>query len=130
MIQPKKKFCEYHQHECYIYKNHEGKKYCKDGYMALFGKKTIKPFSKKREELNKIYKQKRDEFMKAHPICEGYGLIECCTKEATDCHHAQGRVGKNFIDETTFVALCRSCHQFIETAPDIAKELKLSKNRL
>lgn len=130
MIQPKKKFCEYHQHECYIYKNFKGKRYCKDGYMKLFGKMTVKPFSQKRVELNKIYKQMRDKFMQEHPICQGLGKIKGCNIQSTDLHHAQGRVGKNFIDETTFVALCRNCHEFVEGNPEIAKELKLSKNRL
>lgn len=129
-MQVKKKPCAYHNDLCIIYKNHEGKKYCKEGYFKTFPPKAIKPFSKKREELNKIYKEKRDIYMKDHPICEGYGLIQGCTKDATDCHHSAGRVGAKLIDETTFVALCRSCHSFVEENAEIAKELKLSKNRL
>lgn len=33
MISPKKKRCEYHKRDCIIWKNFEGKKFCKEGWL-------------------------------------------------------------------------------------------------
>jgi hypothetical protein len=31
-----------------------------------------------------------------------------------DIHHSKGRTGKNYLDESTWIAVCRPCHQWIE----------------
>ena len=44
-------------------------------------------------------------------------------------HHKRGR-GKYLLDVKTWLPCCLACHEFIETNPEIAKDLGLSENRL
>lgn len=82
--------------------------------------------SEKRVVEEKEYLKKRAEFLKKHPKCE----FPHCHKKSKDVHHKNGRVGKNFLDESTWVALCREDHVFVELNPTVAKILKLSNSRL
>ena len=45
-----------------------------------------------------------------------------CTLKATDIHHKQGR-GKYHLDTSTWLSVCRNCHNYIEHHPEEAKEL-------
>lgn len=47
----------------------------------------MRKISKKRQEQNKQYKEKRDEFMRKNPFCK------CCGGMATEVHHMNGRTG-------------------------------------
>lgn len=98
------------------------------GIFAKKKQKAIPKFSKKREEENEIYFEQREKFLAAKKKCEAQ--LPGCTKKATEVHHGIGRVGANFLDETTWVAVCRSCHREIELNPEMAKELGLSVSRL
>ena len=71
----------------------------------------------------------RESFLKAHPLCQA-AMPEICTKIASQVHHKQGRVGELYLDDTTFLAVCGPCHQWIELHPDSAKDLGLSQSRL
>jgi hypothetical protein len=42
----------------------------------------------------------------------------------------QGRIGNLLTDETKFLAVCRACHDWIETHPKEAKELGYSISRI
>lgn len=46
-----------------------------------------------------------------HPECE-VRLPGICDGMTTDCHHRAGR-GSNLLDASTFIAVCRSCHNYI-----------------
>lgn len=48
---------------------------------------------------------------------------------ATDVHHMRGR-GKYLLDESTWKALCRSCHSAVENHPEMAVKNGLSSSRL
>lgn len=72
------------------------------------------------------YSKKRAAFLIVHPICQA--RLVGCTKEATDIHHKAGR-GENHLKISTWLAVCRSCHTWIETNPAEAKELGLSETR-
>jgi hypothetical protein len=48
---------------------------------------------------------------------------------STDVHHIRGR-GKYTLDVTTWLSVCRACHNFIEMNNDVAKEYGFSKTRI
>ena len=110
----------------------EGSIYCHYHSRKLGkAKKVTDPVSKvseKQTALNKAYKIIADAYKAAHPICQA-ALIGC-TKATEDCHHSAGRVGANLLDESKFIAVCRHCHQVIESSPVAAKALGLSISRL
>lgn len=91
-------------------------------------RKPVKRFSKKRKRENKSYSVFRKQFLEEHPECEA--KLKMCRGEATDVHHRAGRVGDNFLDTDTWLAVCRPCHLYIESHPTAAKQLGLSESRL
>lgn len=90
--------------------------------------KPIPKVSQKQVERLAKYRKVRDQFMKEHPNCQA--RLDGCTIKATDTHHAKGKVGDLLTDKRYFKALCRSCHNYVETHPEEAKKLELSANRL
>lgn len=90
-------------------------------------KPSIKKFSNKTRKQVAQYMELRDIFLKDFPLCAA-NLIGC-TKIATDIHHMQGR-GINLLKTDTWIAVCRNCHNWIESHPREAKELNLSQSRL
>lgn len=91
-------------------------------------KPLINKMSDNRAKENKVYLTLRKVFLDNHKLCEAN--LKGCTKKAMTVHHAAGRVGKRLIDVKTFVALCGSCHIWVENNPEEAKEIGLSINRL
>lgn len=90
--------------------------------------KKIKKISVKREKENKEYSKKRTLFLDKNSVC--FARLNNCTLKATDVHHKKGRIGSNFLDESTWIPLCRNCHSYIEEHPLIAKQLGFSEDRL
>lgn len=80
-------------------------------------RKAISPISDKQAERLKVYRKNRDKYMKEHPFCEA--RLENCTFKATDLHHKKKRIGDNLTNQKYFMALCRSCHNFIENKMSI-----------
>jgi len=128
-IQAKLKICTGCEEPSYIYKS-EGKngKYCKSCWFKKEKPKAIAPVSKKKKEEMDIYSKLRTAFFVIHPYCEV--KLPGCTGEATDVHHKAGRIGEYYLKTSEWLAVCRTCHKFIEENPIIAKELNFSKNRL
>jgi hypothetical protein len=89
-------------------------------------RKPIRKVSKTRSRENRIYSTKRKKFLSEGDICE----FPDCGQPATDCHHSQGRVGKNFLDTKTWKKLCRKHHRIVEENPRLAKKMGLSESRL
>ena len=56
-------------------------------------------------------------------------LTNICTTHSTDVHHMKGRIGPLLTDTKFFLAVCRSCHTWIEEHPKEAKELGYSISR-
>lgn len=83
--------------------------------------------SSKIVKLNAAYSVLREQFLKNHPYCQAH--IPGCNIKATDIHHKKGRVGKLFLDDSEFLAVCRMCHTWIENNPAEAKLLDFSKSR-
>lgn len=73
------------------------------------------------------YDKLRKNFLNQHPTCRAR-IRGLCSLKATDVHHMKGR-GKYHLDTKTWVSVCRPCHEWIETHPEEAKELGLSKDR-
>lgn len=67
---------------------------------------NIKPISDKKAEELKIYRVKRDAYLKEITECE----VRECNKKSTHIHHMNGRIGKNLYDDNMFMAVCNSCH--------------------
>ncbi len=85
---------------------------------------TLRAVSKRRDALNKEYMAKRKAFLASNPLCM-YQLAEgvarhACNK-ATEIHHVCGRAGAHFLDEGTWMAVCRKSHRFIHDHPKLAR---------
>lgn len=103
--------------------------YCKTCERVLYDKPLPKTKISKRSDKGKVddlvYKAKRLKYLKLHPRCAVYPELK-----ATEIHHKAGRVGKNFLDESTWLAVSRKAHLEIESKPEWAKENGYSQSRL
>ena len=72
----------------------------------------INPISKKRRAAMVIYAEKRKKFLEDHPYCAVYPALASC-----EIHHKAGRVGKNYLDETTWAAVSWKGHKWIHNHP-------------
>jgi hypothetical protein len=137
-MKAKTKICNGCGQEKYIWKNIKGKKYCKfcsmnqQAMTKTASKKTYKPIaarSVKKSKEETIYALKRKIFLNSKTLCKAK-LLRVCTVFATDVHHKAGRVGKNFLDESTWLPVCRQCHMWIEEHPIESKEKGFSISRI
>ena len=128
MIQAKLKMCAGCSQLKHIWKSHKKDKYCKDCWYTIEKPKSISPVSEKRRGEMDRYARLRDAFITAKPRCEA--KLPHCTGTSTDVHHKAGRTGDNYLNISTWLAVCRNCHFYIETHPEEAKELGLSQSRL
>ena len=110
----KKKICAGCNTMSYIYKNIDGKKYCKSCAYKINSPTKIKKFSEKRKQQNDEYSKLRKLYLESHPFCEAK-LSGICTGEATDIHHLYSGKDRNkyYLQIETYKAVCRSCHNFI-----------------
>lgn len=127
MIQTKLKPCAGCKELKHIWKSHGKEKYCKDCWYKLDAPKKISPVSKKMRETLDEYGKRRAAFLIVHPNCQA--KLVGCTGKATDVHHKAGR-GENHLKISTWLAVCRSCHSWIEVHPTEAKQLGFSETRL
>lgn len=133
----KKKKCSRCGELTVIWKSEGREKYCKQcwschktsGVRQTSAKKrtALSPRSPKQRRLEAAYGVIRKAYLDSHQMCEAH-LANCATY-ASDIHHKQGR-GEYMLDSTTYMAVCRSCHQWIETHPKESKDLGFSTNRL
>jgi hypothetical protein len=117
-----------------IWKNHNGLQYCK--YCWLKENSTplpkklptpIKPKADKKAPLDALYSIMRRDYLNLYSGCQA--RLPGCTLQSTDVHHRRGR-GEHYLDKTTWLSVCRTCHTYIELHPKEAKELNFSQNRL
>lgn len=88
--------------------------------------KGVNKVSKKRIEVNKEYLIVREQYLKIFDVCE----VENCFNPSTEIHHISGRSGELLVDVNNFLAVCRTCHQYIELNPVWAKQQGYSKSRV
>ena len=121
-----------------IWKNHEGKKYCKDCWYSdqtiktPSNKRPIKPKSDKKDVLDVLYSKMRKEFLSEPKNSTCRAKLPGCMgqfKENLTVHHTKGR-GLYYLDKTTWIPLCLSCHEWVETHPQEAREMNLSQSKL
>ncbi len=127
MITPKLKMCAGCNELKHIWKSDKKDKYCKECWYKQEPPKKAAPVSKKMKETISAYSKLRDAFLYIKPHCEA--KLVGCTGKSQDVHHKAGR-GENHLQVGTWLAVCRSCHQWIEENPSEAKELGYSENRL
>lgn len=137
MLQPKLKKCDGCNEVTTIWKREGKQKFCKQCWSKQFkglsstkkptAKKPMRLQSSKIVKLNAAYMVLREQFLKRKSHCEAH--LPGCAINATDVHHKKGRTGALFLDDTEFLAVCRTCHGWIETHPKEAKLLDFSKSR-
>jgi hypothetical protein len=67
--------------------------------------------SKKRAALIRVYLQRREVWLLNNPWCVR------CGGEATEIHHAAGRIAGRLIDVSGFRAMCHDCHVWATEHP-------------
>ena len=80
-----------------------------------------------------IYGKERSLFLALQPICNACRPV--CNAQGVqfrqhascDVHHSAGRTGRNYLDKSTWIPVCRSCHNWIHRNPEKARELGLLK---
>lgn len=128
MITPKLKKCAGCNELKHIWKSHGKLKYCQPCWYSIDKPKSISPVSKKRQGEMDTYSKLREAFLDVKPFCEA--KLPGCAGHSNEVHHKKGRVGENYLKIGTWMAVCRSCHSWIEDNPEEAKELGFSESRL
>jgi hypothetical protein len=83
--------------------------------------------SKKMQRIDAKYSQLRRGFLTDYPMCQA--ALSKCTNQSTDVHHKKGR-GKYHNDVSTWLSVCRNCHNWIELHPIEAQELGFTLKRI
>ena len=137
-MKAKRKLCVGCNKEQFIWKSDGRYKYCKACWLTKVPTKPIKrtplkpsqkPMrhkSSKMTALDTVYRALRYVYLIKYPMC--CASLPKCTKKSTDIHHKKGR-GEHHNDPTTWLSVCRTCHDWIETNPIEAIELGLSIKR-
>ncbi len=137
-MQVKLKKCSSCNQDKIIWKNFEGNKYCKDCWYskemlkAPSNKRPIKQKSDKQDVLDVLYSKLRREFLEKPENSTCKAKLPGCLgvfKQNLTVHHTKGR-GRYFLDQSTWIPLCLSCHEWVETHPKEAREMNLSGSKL
>lgn len=87
----------------------------------------LRRVSKKRRAEAVIYNAKGKGFMEANPLCNAcWKIFGRLPYPSTDRHHAALR-GPNYLNEETWIAVCRECHDWIHSNARAARVLGLLK---
>lgn len=84
-------------------------------------KRSTKPIprvSAKQRARHADYAPRAQAFKKANPTCQ-----VCNHRRTDDVHHKSKRSGPNMSDESTFLAVCRTCHNWIHENPGSARKM-------
>ena len=87
----------------------------------------MKQKSKKMQRLDTKYSKLRREFLTNYPMC--HAALHRCSQRSTDVHHKKGR-GIYHNDVSTWLSVCRNCHNWIEANPIDSEELGFTINRI
>jgi len=98
-------------------------------------KKGIRRASPRRQEQLKLYWAKRRAFLAANPLCQAapiikklLGLHQTPVLGSVEIHHKRKPKSKYLNDETTWLAVSRWAHRWIEDNKSIARDLGLLHN--
>jgi len=132
-MQTKLKECDGCQKMTVIWKNHEGFKYCKYCWSCQNPKNkdnTQKPtdykipqVSSKRKKKDQEYLKLRQRFLTENPLC--VVKVNGCGHGATDVHHIHAGVNRDafYLVQSTWLSVCRNCHNWIHNFPAEARIL-------
>ena len=123
--------------QSYIWKQDSGKRYCKNCWYKIkpavplkqsIVVKTQKPIAKqsdKRKKENALYLIANKQFLKDHPTCMMNIPGVCSNQVSCEVHHTfSGKDReKYFLDQTTWLATERNCHDWVHSNPIEAREL-------
>jgi len=125
MIQTKLKICTGGCHKPKpIWKNHEGKRYCKDCWsdlnLKISGGKAVKKHyvipkrSEKRIKKDAAYYVLQKKYLADHPVCE-LNIEGECTHKSSEIHHTYwGKDRDKYMNDfTTVKAGCTPCHRYV-----------------
>ena len=87
---------------------------------------SIRKVSSKMSKINANYTKLRREYLLNHSVC--HAKVHKCSLHATEIHHKQGR-GVYHLDTSTWLSVCRNCHNWIENNPSESYELGFSGSR-
>ena len=87
----------------------------------------MKSKSRKMQRIDAKYSKLRREFLTNYPMCQA--ALPRCTHKSSEVHHKKGR-GIYHNDVTTWLSVCRNCHNWIELNPIDAQELGFSISRI
>ena len=127
----KLKECDGCHKETVIWKNHEGYRYCKLCWSCHKSKdNTQKPtksaisqVSSKRKKKDQEYLKLRNRFLTDFSLCQI--AVKGCSVNATDVHHTYAGVNRDafYLVQSTWLAVCRNCHDWIHSHPKEARAL-------
>ena len=125
----KLKTCDGCQKETVIWKNHEGFRYCKHCWSChKSGDTEQKPttsgiprVSSKRAKKDAEYLKLRDRYLTENPLC--MVKVGGCSHNATDVHHKYAGSNRDafYLVQSTWLATCRNCHDWIHARPGDAR---------
>ena len=137
-MKAKRKLCVGCDKEQFIWKSDGRYKYCKACWLTKVptkpikstplkpSKKPIRHKSSKMNALDTVYTALRKQYLEKYPMC--CARLSKCSLFSSDIHHKKGR-GKYHNDPTTWLSVCRACHDWIETHPTESIELGYSIKR-
>jgi hypothetical protein len=127
----KLKICDGCQKETVIWKNHEGYRYCKLCWSCHKSKdNTQKPtksaisqVSSKRKKKDQEYLKLRNRFLTDFSLCQI--AVKGCSINATDVHHTYAGANRDayYLVQSTWLAVCRNCHDWIHAHPKKSRAL-------
>jgi hypothetical protein len=124
----KLKVCSGCNKESVIWKNHEGNKYCQYCWNKVKSddpehKNVIPTVSDKRKKQDAEYLKLRYKFLTEFSMCK-VSVAGCSTK-ATDVHHTFAGANRDafYLVQSTWLPVCRNCHDFVHMNPKIAREM-------
>lgn len=88
----------------------------------------IAPISAKKAKELAEYRKLRDEYLSIHTTCEAQ-VQGVCQVRPVELHHLKPRA-YHLCDTDVFMAVCRPCHQWIESNDEEARKLGLKINHL
>jgi len=128
----KLKVCSGCKEEKVIWKNFEGNKYCQYCWNKVKSddpkhKSIIPKVSDKRAKKDAEYLKLRLRFLTEHTMCK-VNVAGCSTK-ATDIHHTYAGSNRDafYLVQSTWLPVCRNCHDWIHTHPEDARTMNYLK---
>lgn len=126
------KVCSGCNKESVIWKNHEGNKYCQYCWAKVKSgdpeyKNVVPTVSDKRKKQDAEYLKLRYKFLSDNTMCK-VSVAGCSTK-TTDVHHTFAGANRDafYLVQSTWLPVCRNCHDWIHTHPEDARVMNWLK---